>query len=115
MKSRRQFLFLLWAIPLIQWVSGCATLQPIDRIDLHRQIYEQWPLETRQMVLDGLVVASMTPEMVYLAWGRPNRIVEHAIGPVWIYEDHTEDNRRIVRRFAVFQDGIVVTAQILKR
>src|SRR5256885_11275089 len=60
-------------------VAGCGTPQ-ISRIDRNREIYETWPLEVRQAVLDGKVEQGMTPDMVRVAWGEPTEKVASPTG-----------------------------------
>lgn len=67
--------------------GGCSSSQ-MNRIDRHRDIYEQWPLETRQAVLDGKVEVGMTPDMVAVAWGKPSEVVTHSSSgdEIWIFK-----------------------------
>lgn len=71
------------------WLSGCASGQ-MNRIDANRGIYETWPLETRQAILDGKVEPGMTPDMVKVAWGEPSEVVRNPQGEagdeVWLYK-----------------------------
>ena len=62
-------------------LGGCASGQ-MNRIDANRDIYETWPIETRQAVLDGKVEQGMTPEMVKVAWGTPTEVVTNPGGGV---------------------------------
>ena len=61
------------------------------RIDANREVYEQWPIEVRQAVLDGKVEEGMTPEMVTMALGQPTEVVTRngtvnsGDDEVWIY------------------------------
>ncbi len=63
----------------------------MSRIDSNRDIYEQWPLEMRQAVLDGKAEPGMTPEMVKMALGKPTEVVTRSGTPntgqdeIWIY------------------------------
>jgi hypothetical protein len=50
--------------------GGCGSPQ-INRIDRDRAVYESWPLEIQQAVLDGKVEIGMTPAMVVMSWGQP--------------------------------------------
>lgn len=65
--------------------AGCASSQ-MNRIDRNRDIYETWPIETRQAVLDGKVEAGMNADMVRVAWGEPTEITTSQAGDeIWIY------------------------------
>ncbi len=70
------------------WLAGCGTPQ-INRIDQNREVYESWPIETKQAVLDGKIEVGMTPEMVRVAWGQPTEVISRSTGPgdeeIWIY------------------------------
>lgn len=70
-------------------LGGCASGQ-MNRIDANRDIYESWPIETKQAVLDGKVEQGMTPEMVKVAWGTPTEVVAAPGGgpgdEIWVYK-----------------------------
>lgn len=74
---------LLLAVAL---AGGCSSPQ-FSRIDSNRELYESWPLEVRQAVLDGKAEKGMTPEMVRMAIGKPTEIVAGSTPSeeVWIY------------------------------
>jgi hypothetical protein len=61
----------------------------MSRIDRNRDIYETWPLEIRQAVLDGKAEPGMTPEMVRVALGEPTEVTRRSDDPgadeIWIY------------------------------
>ena len=61
----------------------------MSRIDANRDIYETWPVETKQAVLDGKVDVGMLPEMVKVAWGTPSEVVASPGGgpgdEIWVY------------------------------
>jgi len=58
----------------------------MSRIDRNRDIYETWPLEVRQAVLDGKVEPGMNVEMVKVAWGEPSQITTSPAGDeIWVY------------------------------
>ena len=67
-------------------VSGCSSPQ-FSRIDSNRELYETWPLEVRQAVLDGRTEKGMTPDMVRMALGKPSEIVggSNSAEEIWIY------------------------------
>jgi hypothetical protein len=69
------------------FLSGCASSQ-MNRIDSNREIYESWPIEIRQAVLDGKVEPGMTPDMVIVAWGKPTeRVAQSNSGDeIWVYK-----------------------------
>lgn len=75
-------------------LGGCASGQ-MNRIDANRDIYESWPLETKQAVLDGKVEPGMTPDMVKVAWGTPTEVIAAPGGgpgdEVWVYRSGGED------------------------
>lgn len=65
--------------------GGCASSQ-MSRIDRNRDIYETWPIETRQAVLDGKVEPGMNPDMVRVAWGEPSEVTVSPAGDeIWVY------------------------------
>src|SRR3954469_7292647 len=75
-------------------VAGGGSPQ-INRIDKYRDIYEQWPIEVRQAVLDGKVEPGMTPEMVVVSWGQPTEKVQRSNSAgdeeIWIYRKGGDD------------------------
>ncbi len=72
-------------------LAGCTSSSQMRRIDANRDVYEQWPIEVRQAVLDGKVEEGMTPEMVQMAIGKPTEVQTRGGTPqtgedeVWIY------------------------------
>jgi hypothetical protein len=68
--------------------GGCSSPQ-FRRIDSDRELYESWPIEIRQAVLEGKVEAGMTPDMVKMALGKPTEVVSRSVVPgedeIWIY------------------------------
>lgn len=75
----------------VLWLGGCASGQ-MNRIDSNRDLYETWPLETRQAVLDGKVEPGMNSDMVTVAWGKPTEVVTNGGGDeVWVYKTGGED------------------------
>lgn len=81
----------------IGMLAGCSSSQ-MNRIDANREIYEQWPVETRQAVLDGKVEEGMTPDMVLMAIGKPTEVQTRSGTPqtgddeVWIYRTGGVEN-----------------------
>jgi hypothetical protein len=65
--------------------GGCSSSQ-MGRIDRNRAIYETWPLEVKQAVLDGRVEPGMDQDMVRVAWGEPAEVsISPAGDEIWIY------------------------------
>ena len=83
MKRRHSFsVVLLLAVGV---TGGCSSSQ-MNRIDRNRDIYETWPIETRQAVLDGKVEPGMNPDMVRVAWGEPTEVAVSPAGDeIWVY------------------------------
>jgi hypothetical protein len=85
--KRRQSLSVVWlfALGVAGSAGGCASSQ-MSRIDRHREIYETWPIEVRQAVLDGKVEPGMNSDMVRVAWGNPSEVTSSPAGDeIWIY------------------------------
>ncbi len=86
MKRRHSFnVCWLFALGVAAAAGGCSSSQ-MNRIDRNRDIYETWPIETRQAVLDGKVEAGMNTDMVRVAWGNPTEITTSPAGDeIWVY------------------------------
>jgi hypothetical protein len=85
--KRRHSWNVIWfcALGVIGSAGGCASSQ-MSRIDRHRDIYETWPLEIRQAVLDGKVEPGMNVDMVRVAWGEPSEVSASPSGDeIWVY------------------------------
>ncbi len=72
--------------------SGClSSTSSLSRIDANRALYESWPIEMQQAVLDQRIVPGMDPDMVRMAVGEPTEINtrpdprSRAMEEVWIY------------------------------
>jgi hypothetical protein len=88
--NRHVFLATLMAAGL---AGGCGSPQ-INRIDRNRAMYESWPIEIQQAVLDGKVDVGMTPAMVEMAWGRPTeKLPSPTAGneEIWIWRKGGDD------------------------
>jgi hypothetical protein len=84
MKRRHSFSVVVLIVGGV--VAGCSSPQ-MNRIDRNRDIYETWPLETRQAVLDGKVEPGMNTDMVRVAWGEPSQVTSSPAGDeIWVYE-----------------------------
>ncbi len=84
MKRRGSF-GVVGALCVAVLAGGCASSQ-MSRIDRNRSIYETWPLEVRQAVLDGKVEPGMDQDMVRVSWGEPSQISSSPAGDeIWVY------------------------------
>ena len=67
----------------------------MSRIDSNRELYETWPLEMRQAVLDGKADPGMTPDMVLVSWGKPTEVVARSTkageDEIWVYRRGGDD------------------------
>lgn len=71
-------------------LAGCGSpTSPnaiMDRVDANRDVYETWPLEIKDAVLSGQVLRGMTPDMVYVARGKPSERIDRGNGDeIWVY------------------------------
>lgn len=82
----------LIALLAVLGLAGCASSQ-MNRIDANRDIYETWPIEVRQAVLDGKVEPGMNADMVRVAWGQPSEVVVQSNNgdEIWVYKKGGED------------------------
>jgi hypothetical protein len=76
---------------LLLLAVGCAT--PDRRIQRHPDVFAAFPTNVQANVRSGIVDVGYTPDMVYIALGRPDRVLvrETAEGRVeiWVYIDAT--------------------------
>jgi hypothetical protein len=87
MNSRLRFHSIL-ALATAALFAGCST-SPLSRIDANRALYETWPLEVQQAVLDGRAEKGMTHDQVMMSIGKPTevqtRVARGGDEEVWIY------------------------------
>jgi hypothetical protein len=86
--SRPHLLLLLagWLLLLAACSSPSSPNAIMDRVDAKRDIYETWPIEIKDAVLSGQVLRGMTPDMVFVARGKPSERVDRGNGDeVWVY------------------------------
>ena len=87
MNPRRPLHLLLVIAALL--LAACAT-SPLSRIDANRPLYESWPIEIQEAVLNGQVKQGMTPDMVRMSVGRPSEVVNRGVqageDEVWVYK-----------------------------
>ena len=74
---------------LVLTAAGCAT--PERRIRSHPEIFASFPTNVQANVRSGIVEVGYTPDMVYIALGRPDRVFERATAEgrleIWVYID----------------------------
>jgi hypothetical protein len=56
-------------------LSACAASTPVTRVAQAPQLYEPLSSAQKQAVMEGRVVEGMSPDAVYLALGRPDRVI----------------------------------------
>ena len=61
----------------------------MSRIDAKRSVYETWPVEMQEAILQQRAIPGMTPEMVEMAMGKPtevqSRTGKDGSEEVWVY------------------------------
>jgi len=67
--------------------AGCSSVS--SRIQEHRALFDASPREVQDAVRAGRVEAGFTPEQVYMAFGRPDRVMQPKTaggeGETWLY------------------------------
>jgi hypothetical protein len=101
-----------WMLGLVAGcLTGCNSSPQMSRIDSNRDVYEQWPIEVRQAVLDGKVEEGMTPDMVLMAIGKPTEVSTRGGTPqtgedeVWIYRTGGETDPGMMYPGASYPGG----------
>ncbi len=75
-------LALIFATALL---AACSS-SPMSRIDTNRAIYESWPLDVQEAVLNSEARKGMTREQVEMALGKPTQVVTRSSSDeVWVY------------------------------
>ncbi|ATC62966.1 hypothetical protein CMV30_02740 [Nibricoccus aquaticus] len=74
-------------------LAGCSTVQ--SRIEEKSAVFNALPSETQSRIQQGLVDVGYTQDMVYIAMGRADKVVERATGAgsetVWIYNSYYQE------------------------
>jgi hypothetical protein len=74
--------------PALFFLAACTT-SPLSRIDSNRALYESWPLDVQEAVLNGQVKPGMTAEMVTMSVGKPTEVITRSVqsgqDEVWVY------------------------------
>lgn len=96
MNSLRRACMLLLA-GILGLFAGCASPSSpnaiMDRVDAHRDEYENWPFAIKDAVLSGQVLRGMDATMVIVARGKPSDRVDRGNGDeVWIYRIPSENS-----------------------
>jgi hypothetical protein len=77
------------AIVAAALLAGCTSGSSLSRIDADRALYESWPLDIQEAVLNGKVVQGMDYDQVKMSVGKPaEKTVRNArkgVEEVWIY------------------------------
>jgi hypothetical protein len=88
----RHILTLITAASLIL-ISGCATAKPTTSTTMEPKI--------RTKVEKGIIEPGFTPEMVYLALGKPSEpaagLADATTNGTWVYRDYNGNGREIVK------------------
>jgi uncharacterized membrane protein YgcG len=75
-------------VSTVLFLAACST-SPLSRIDANRELYESWPIEIQEAVLNKQVKVGMTPDMVRMAVGKPTEVITRSIqsgdDEVWVY------------------------------
>ena len=62
----------------------------MSRIDANRALYESFPFEMQEAILNGKIVPGMTPEMVKMTLGDPTEVTgrngRKGAEEVWVYK-----------------------------
>lgn len=74
---------------------GCAT--PERRIRSHPEMFSAFPTNVQTNVRNGIVDVGYSPDMVYIALGRPDRVAQRTTiegrMEIWVYTDTTYDTQ----------------------
>jgi hypothetical protein len=89
MKNPLTLLICLVALVL----SGCSTVQ--SRIEEKSAVFNALPAETQSRIQQGLVDVGYTPDMVYIAMGNADKVIERSTTDgnetVWIYNSYYQE------------------------
>ena len=89
------------------FLTGCATSTVETRKQERNAAYAALPDESRSLVDQGKIKVGMSPDAVYIAWGKPSQILggESAKGATttWLYQgNYLEEYRRWSYRYSHF-------------
>lgn len=57
-------------------LASCAPTTPVGRIEANPHMFDSLPMKQRDDVREGRISRGMSHDAVFLAWGRPSRVVE---------------------------------------
>ena len=101
LKSR---LLALWFLPLVIGLTGCISRPTIQsRIQQRNAAYAALTPAVKQLVAEGRIQAGMDTNAVYMAWGRPEEILQSGDQrgeyTTWVYRGaYLEETRYWVGR-----------------
>ena len=99
---------LVWLclVPLIVGVAGCVTRSTLQsRIQERSAAYSSFSPETKKMVDEGRIQVGMNTNAVYIAWGKPDEILQNGdqrgVFTTWVYRGAFLEETRywVGRRF----------------
>lgn len=74
-------------------LAGCSTVQ--SRIEEKSTVFNALPAETQSRIQQGLVDVGYTPDMVYIAMGNADKVIERSTTDgnetVWIYNSYYQE------------------------
>jgi hypothetical protein len=88
---KTSFTFLVCLAGLV--LAGCSTVQ--SRIEEKSAVFNALPADQQARIQQGLVDVGYTQDMVYIAMGKADRVVERSTGSgtetVWIYNSYYQE------------------------
>ncbi len=97
-------LLALWLLPLVACLAGCISRPTIQsRIQQRNAAYAALTPAVKQLVAEGRIQAGMDTNAVYMAWGRPEEILQSGDQrgeyTTWVYRGaYLEETRYWVGR-----------------
>lgn len=81
---------LLGLLPVMLCVAGCATPSTVQtRIQERSAAYDSFSPDVKKMVDEGRIQVGMDTNAVYIAWGRPDEVLEsgnqRGVFTTWVY------------------------------
>jgi hypothetical protein len=93
-------------------LAGCSTVE--SRIEEKAAVFNALPAETQSRIQQGLVDVGYTPDMVYIAMGKADRVIERASNngteTVWIYNNYYQEYQGT--QFAGYQRSVYYDPRI---